>query len=62
MLEAASPSQKSTDWSQIPYGETLVIFCTDWLLNKSMTVAIEIKLSRQFVLFAALGKGRQHKS
>jgi len=38
------------DWlSQIPYGETWVIFSTDWLLNKSMMIAFQIDLSVQFI-------------
>jgi len=48
------------DWlSQIPYGETLVVVSTDWLLDNSMMIAFQIDLSVQFV--RVFFKGEQHK-
>jgi len=43
------------DWlSQIPYGETWVVFSTDQLLIKSTTIAFQIDLSVQFILVPCL--------
>jgi len=57
----ASLLELEFDWlSEIPYWKMWVVFTTDWLLNKSTMVTIEMELWVQIVLVPYL-QSQQHK-